>query len=343
MKYNEELMDFEMALRFSVVTNKSFICFVNKEIEVTPQVVVKQAVERILSDLDGLEIEVLDSFLDTKCNNKTKSEDCKIKITIVPNLNNLTAEKQNVLSKYLRDNSNDIQGPRVKRNPKFQTTDLTNDKTEKNNTKYIVIGIVLYENKNEDENEDEEERLDKKSNVLTINDWLRNKFWLGCMAPVDESIEIVESIIYSMKDLEKYDTVVIKPVIKRYIEDIIVHLRMHNITYKPKGGGIQPDALHDIVALSQLISIMSSKYNKQLWFVTPDYIKIASMFYFPSHLRIVSDSSMDVSVAYGSKSHLVDEFLEKLNKVKFLARSQNPLFIESLVVKDVLTKIIPAI
>ena len=54
---------------------------------------------------------------------------------------------------------------------------------------------------------------------------------------------------------------------------------------------------------------------------------------------------MDSSLLYGSDPNLVDEMLEKLAKIKHeeVDEFKNPLFLESLVVKNVLSKVVPPV
>ena len=63
------------------------------------------------------------------------------------------------------------------------------------------------------------------------------------------------------------------------------------------------------------------------------------------HLELVQRSSMDSSLLYGSDPNLVDEMLEKLAKIKCeeVNEFENPLFLESLVVKNVLSKVVPPV
>lgn len=175
---------------------------------------------------------------------------------------------------------------------------------------------------------------------IKLQDWLKHRFWLS----FSESPELItpsptqlETPVEPFRDFGAHVTC--RPVIRRYVLDIMVHLRMHRMLDITKGGGVHAGSLNDVVQLAKLLSF--DRFNKN--FVTPEHVKLACQWYFPLHLELVRDSSMDVSVLYGSKPDMVDGFLDKIAQLKLAQSSMAhyPLFLEALIVRDVLKKVVP--
>ncbi|QLL30596.1 hypothetical protein HG536_0A04140 [Torulaspora globosa] len=206
------------------------------------------------------------------------------------------------------------------------------------NQNLVLIAMVPWESRIEDgaRNLDADKTL---RSSINLRDWLKHRFWLACY-DLHRSHSIPSPI--EIEDFKAIDAqVCCKHLIRRYILDIIVHIRMHRLLDITKGGGAHTGSLHDIEALAKLISYY--KFAKK--FVTPDHVKMACIWYFPLHLELVRNASMDISVLYGSRPDMVDGFLEKIAQLKVAQSNmaQNPLFLETLVVKDVLKKVVPPV
>lgn len=206
----------------------------------------------------------------------------------------------------------------------------------------IYIGMISWQAISHTDAARDLDPQDTLSSSVKLQDWLKHRFWLSFYErpePIPPSPIHHESTIKPYSSIDSQVTC--KPAIQRYILDIMVHLRMHRMLNITKGGGVHTNSLRDLVQLAKLISY--NKANKQ--FVTPEHIKIACQWYLPVHLELVRDSSMDVSVLYGSKPDMVDGFLERIAQLKLAQSSMahNPLFLETLIVRDVLKRVIPPV
>lgn len=202
----------------------------------------------------------------------------------------------------------------------------------------VVIAMIPWETHSQDSARDLDVDQALKS-AVSLRDWLRHRFWLACYdvhtghsIPRPTEVEPFTSIDSQVS---------CKDSIRRYILDILIHLRMHRMLDITKGGGAHTGSLHDIVALAKLLSYY--KFAKR--FVTPEHVKTACVWYFPLHLELVRNSSMDISILYGSKPGMVDGFLQKIAQLKAAQSdmAHNPLFLETLIVKDVLRKVVPPV
>lgn len=277
-----------------------------------------------------------------KDNNESKILSCAEKkqifeIFIIPEINRLTNKEQRILAKCMR----------------YSTL---------NDIKRIFIGIVEWKHWS-DENQNDRSRVAYQEilkSPIIISDWLRNKFWIACHSPKVESLDSsLSSGYYSENEstpddfiandlLEneyrsiwsKLPQVHMESSLQRYLLDVMVHLRTHRLTYHAKGGGAHSNSVKDISMLSKLMSLDSNKM-----FVTPRELKQAMFWYYPIHIVIINHISMDSSILYGSKIKLVEEFLNKVGKVKEIKTEEfeNPFFIESLVIKDVINKVVPPV
>ena len=345
----EKLISFETGLQYSVATGKSFICFVEENSAFSDDncTSLEAAVEHIYKENQDVKVEILNIL--KLCDGADRSESDStsstnagklVKISIVPRINKLTQQEEVQLVKKIRRYSEHAPKSQYAKQDCRSSAMIP---TVRQAPKHIFIGVLKYQKAHTEENSGEDSATAKGSPKM--QDWLRKSFWLASTTPVGGNSPIAA--------MGPYDRVNIHPRLRRYIYDIMVHLRMHALSLKTKGGGIHHHSLDDITQLSQLISITSSRASTTLmdhvtsderrWFVTPDYVKIACMYYFPLQLQIIENSSMDVSVSYGSKPRLVDDLLQKLQAVQQLADTDNPLFLQALVVRDVLSKVIPAI
>ncbi|QLG72636.1 hypothetical protein HG535_0D03440 [Zygotorulaspora mrakii] len=179
---------------------------------------------------------------------------------------------------------------------------------------------------------------DHERHIISMRDWLKHRFWIACLEPNEtDSVNLRTEPSYDIP----YTEVHCSPAVRRYVLDVMVHLRMHRFVDITKGGGIQTMALNDVIVLSQLISKTTFKKN----FITPEHVKIACIWYFPLHIDMLKDASIDTTVQYGSRPDMIDDFLDKLYKLndEEAKKIENPLFLETLVVHDVLNKIVPPV
>lgn len=211
-------------------------------------------------------------------------------------------------------------------------------RTTAHNRNLVLIAMIPWESRMESSARDLDVDETLRSNV-NLRDWLKHRFWLACY-DLHQGLTIPSPL--EVEDFKTIDPQVsCKHSIRRYILDIVVHLRMHRLLDTTKGGGAHTGSLNDVVALAKLLSY--HKFNKR--FVTPDHVKMACVWYFPLHLELIRNASMDISVLYGSKPDMVDGFLEKISQLKVAQSNmaQNPLFLETLIVKDVLKRVVPPV
>lgn len=260
-------------------------------------------------------------------------------IFIIPNINDLDNSEQRALAKCMRN---------------FNLT----------NVRRIFIGILQWEAyKPENTNDEMKARLAYQEileSPIKISDWLRNKFWMACHSPtVDLSESSLSSGYYSENESTPDESISddtmrseylsnwltlpqihMESSLQRYLLDILVHLRLHRITYHAKGAGAHSNSVKDVIILSKIISLDSNKM-----FVTPRELKQAINWYYPMHVIVINHVSMDTSILYGSKVDLIEEFLNKVGKIKEIKSEEfeNPFFIETLVIKDVISKVVPPV
>nr|CAI6684921.1 CIC_HP1_G0030220.mRNA.1.CDS.1 [Saccharomyces cerevisiae] len=355
---DHNLPDFQTCLKFSVTAKKSFLCMyrdsVSKEklassMPSTCDIQLKRAINDAYPG-GGIKVTVLNSTtasLDSLATTHVK----EFEIVIIPDINSLLQPDQAKLVKIMRDCTVAIE--------KAQST-------------RIFIGVVHWNNPVQPsgaaKDGDEAGKPAPKTRIFLptsfrMGAWLKHKFWFACAPPYLDFESSTESSINTrannsigMAEEEKQEPeskrsiilneeanlndVFVGSTVRRYILDIMVHLRTHRLTYNAKAGGVYTNSLDDVVLLSRLIGLHSGKM-----FVSPSHVKEASRWYFPMHLELVQRSSMDSSLLYGSDPNLVDEMLEKLAKIKCdeVNEFENPLFLESLVVKNVLSKVVPPV
>lgn len=211
-----------------------------------------------------------------------------------------------------------------------------------------------------------------KSFSTGFEDWIRHKFWLVttlAMPNIKPVIEVQaaddtasfssvvitkdeakeeEAITGSSDGAEKiisgdyknYDNIHIQASLRRYILDIMVHIRTHRLTFNARGGGIHKNCYSNMITLSKIICIKDHKS-----FVVPQHVRLAAMWFLPLQLSVIDDSLKDNSILYGSKPELVRELMKRVVYVrnKQIIDMDNPLFMEALIVKSALKKIVPPV
>lgn len=204
----------------------------------------------------------------------------------------------------------------------------------------LFIGMISWDTTKESEMSGDIELA--LSSRITSEDWLKHKFWFACCEPNENELfsPLMEATPESPAELQ-YTDVHVNRSIHRYILDVMIHLRMHKLVDTTKGGGVHTSALRDVLALSQLIAL----YRFKKRFVTPEHVKLACTWYFPLHIEILKASTMDASVLYGSRPELVEGMLKCIADVKLskTVETENPLFLETVVVQDVLNKVVPPV
>lgn len=331
------LPDFEECLKYSILGKRSFVTFVRKDSveeatkSISPELLVQRAVSNLLHGLRFQCVILNEISANSIIFDDEKDGDIKYDIRVIPNVNSLSKDEQTILAKQM-------------------TIDET--KAEETFPIQIFIGIVPW-SVNTSETDGKIHTTVLKSSIQ-VCDWLKHKFWIAGLTPeehlsddnndskgaTDTIEEGLEGITESINIKNDFSEVHMEPAVRRYILDIMVHLRLHRLTYSGKGGGIIKDALDSMILLCKILSFERGKM-----FVTPNIVKEVSFIYFPMHLVLITTSARDTSILYGSKSKLVEEFLDNIAKVKLqnVKDSNNALFLEYLVVNDVLSKIVPTI
>ncbi|QHS74497.1 Mtc2p [Saccharomyces paradoxus] len=355
---DHNLPDFQTCLKFSVTAKKSFLCMyrdgVPKEklassMPSSCNIQLKRAINDAYPD-GGIKVTVMSSTT-VSIDSLATTHVQDFEIVIIPDINSLSQPDQAKLVKIMRDSK------------------MTSEKAQ---PRRIFIGVVHWNNpvppSSAANDEDDASKAAPKTRIflptsLHIGAWLKHKFWFACAPPYLDFESSTESSIHTRADSgagiareeeqepegkksvilneeANLNDIFVGSTVKRYILDIMVHLRTHRLTYNAKAGGVYTNSLDDVVLLSRLIGLHSGKM-----FVSPSHVKEASKWYFPMHLELVQRSSMDSSLLYGSDPSLVDEMLEKLAKIKYeeVNEFENPLFLESLVVKNVLSKVVPPV
>ena len=367
------LEDFETTLRYSLVAGKSFLCF--SKFGEAPEQVIVRSIKRILHDsevtfrcsvLEDVTEESLQaaqtisSSVTARRGDNDKDDNIALDIKIINNINELSRDSQTLLVKHMR------LYPGVYR----ADGSLREAGSSSPTTTHIFIGIVDWVAPDDEDTIGNGGTSNKViTQCLKIDPWLRNKLWCSCRMPdfntegdleslqaspvPSISDEIEESGIRretkgtgpdSFKRLNVDKTrkalaaVHLESSLRRYVLDIMVHLRMHRLIYHGKGGGVGTDALPDVLLLAKFISLdLGNPY------VTPREIKKACRWYFPMHLILISKPSQDTTLLYGSKLSLVQDFVNSIVRVgEIKSRDmETPLFLESLVTDNVLNKVIP--
>lgn len=308
----DELPDLFTCLEFCLSVQKNLLYFYEQESQEANEIDIERRVNALKSTIEhnfsesAVVCRVTKQILPIEPGNSDQLE-----IHIIPKIDSLDRDQQNLLVKNMNGNPH-----------------------------RIYIGMIAWKSISHNNVARDLDTRDTLSSSVKLRDWLKHRFWLSFS---ERPEPIPPSPMQSKSQVENYLSidghVTCKPAIRRYILDIMVHLRMHRMLDITKGGGVHTGSLEDVVQLAKLLSY--KKYNKN--FVIPEHVKLACQWYFPSHLELVRDSSMDVSVLYGSKPEMVDGFLDKIAQLKLAQSSMahNPLFLEALIVRDVLKRVVP--
>ncbi|SCU89755.1 LANO_0D06260g1_1 [Lachancea nothofagi CBS 11611] len=169
--------------------------------------------------------------------------------------------------------------------------------------------------------------------------YLKRQFWFACAEPRPQDlVELSEDEIEPLKVTLRQ--VHVHPSVRRYVLDIIVHLRIHRFAKQASGGGCSTRALGDMLELCQTLALAQDRS-----FVIPDLVKLASEWYFPFHLELIQDPRHEISLQFGSDPDLVTQLIDKLHSFSLqrTQETQYPLYFQYMVLRDVLEKIVPAI
>lgn len=316
-----------------------------------------------------------------KNTNKVVSDTDSVNITvpvarvfIIPDLNGLSKVEQNELVDIM---SSDLY------NPKFPSR----FRRKQYNT--IYIGLVKVPPLDSDPSIDIHKTSDLLKCCIKVQPWLKNKFWIACASPnkAEVNYKFQSTFVYENDETKRHDNVSVKdisdiaslslknssstisefdlekdikviPPLKRYIMDIMVHIRMHRLTVNHLVGGAFSNALNDLLELSRIIA-----FDKGVTFTTPADIKLACYWYFQSHIELIKIAQDDNSILYGSKPELVNDVLETFASLKLqqlpnykdenykkpknapdiVDYNINPLFLEYWVIRDVISKVVPPV
>ncbi|AET41215.1 Mtc2p Ecym_7389 [Eremothecium cymbalariae DBVPG len=174
-----------------------------------------------------------------------------------------------------------------------------------------------------------------------LSGYLKSKFWFATAEPT-KAVSKETLLLTSPQDCHR---ITIHSSIRRYVLDIVVFLRMHRLANQSLSGGASTKSLDDILQLTQwLVATGSgSASSKPRTFANPDVVQQACLWYFPMHMELIKDPQNDTSVMYGSEPRFVEELIVGLREFTRRAGTGNPLVMETLVVKDVLNKVVPAL
>lgn len=162
--------------------------------------------------------------------------------------------------------------------------------------------------------------------------YLRHQFWFACGERLGQwqALPVTESVV---------DSIFMHNSIRRYILDLIVHLRMHRLSKPGQGGGAHSRSLNDMVLLCKWIALTSGSS-----FITPDMAQVACEQYFPWHLQLIESAKEESSTMYGSQEEVVEELISRFDTfgIKMAQEYMNPLFKQLCVVQSVMKDVIPA-
>ncbi|SCV01479.1 LAME_0G16468g1_1 [Lachancea meyersii CBS 8951] len=169
--------------------------------------------------------------------------------------------------------------------------------------------------------------------------YLKRQFWFACHEPRPQDlVELSELELPSLRSTLRQ--IHVHQSIRRYVLDIVVHLRVHRFSKQASGGGCSAHALGDMLELCQTLALAQERT-----FVVPDLVKLAAQWYFPFHIEVIQDPRHEISLQFGSDPDLVAQVLEKLRNFS-LHRSretQYPLYFQFMVLRDVLRIVVPPI
>lgn len=321
----DKLPDFLSCIRFAMAAKKHLVYFYNikesenpieEQLDIERQTtLLKNIVERLYAK-EGFHCYVLKHIPEEGLPAHNDQMDTGVEVIIIPQVHTLSKEEQNVLVRMMVS-------------------------SQSSKPARIFIGMIPWDMAKESTMSNNIELA--LSSRINLEDWLKHKFWFACCEPDENELfsPLLDASLPEPLGEIRYTDVHCNMSLHRYILDIMVHLRMHKLVDTTKGGGVHTAALNDVMVLSRLIAL----YNFKKRFVTPDHVKLACVWYFPLHLEILKGSEMDTSVLYGSRPELVDGMLKCIADVKLskTVETENPLFLETIVVQDVLNKVVPPV
>ncbi|GCE97095.1 maintenance of telomere capping protein 2 [Zygosaccharomyces mellis] len=320
-----KLPDFISCLRFMMAAKKHLMYFysvkepdspTSEQLEIERQAaLLRNIVERLYLS-EGVSCYVLKNIPQEELPTSSDQTHTGVEVIIIPQVHKLSKDEQNVLVRMMR--SSQVSRP-VR----------------------LFVGMISWNTTKESAMSGNIELA--LSSRITSEDWLKHKFWFASYEPNENELfsPLTETTSESIGGEIQYTDVHVNRSIHRYILDIMIHLRMHKLVDTTKGGGIHTSALKDVLILSQLIALC--RFKKR--FVTPEHVKLACIWYFPLHIEILKGSTMDASVLYGSRPELVEGMLKCIADVKLskTVETENPLFLETVVVQDVLNRVVPPV
>ncbi|CUS20634.1 LAQU0S01e11122g1_1 [Lachancea quebecensis] len=169
--------------------------------------------------------------------------------------------------------------------------------------------------------------------------YLKRQFWFACAEPAtgdatDLREEALSQLRTSLRGIHVHHS------IRRYVLDIIMHLRVHRFSSQASGGGCSTHSLRDTLELCQTLALVEERP-----FVVPDIVKTAAYWYFPFHLELIQDPSHEISLQYGSDPDLVAQLVNAMQQFSLDRASEihYPLYFQYMVLRDVLNLVVPAI
>ncbi|SCU94733.1 LADA_0G10748g1_1 [Lachancea dasiensis] len=169
--------------------------------------------------------------------------------------------------------------------------------------------------------------------------YLKRQFWFACGEPRIQ--DLVELSLQELAPLrEALAQIHVQPSIRRYILDVVVHLRVHRFAKQATGGGCSSRALGDMLDLCQTLALAQERQ-----FVVPDLVRLAAQWYFPFHIELIQDPSHEISLQFGSDPDIVAQVLYKLQdfSIQRAEKTKYPLYFQYMVLRDVLHRVVPPI
>ncbi|AGO10425.1 AaceriABL031Wp [[Ashbya] aceris (nom. inval.)] len=166
---------------------------------------------------------------------------------------------------------------------------------------------------------------------LGTTNYLRRQFWFATRGPrrACDVLPVSEPGVFT-----------VHPAVHRYVLDILIHIRMHRLLDHSQAGGASSSSADDVLDLCQWLCSVNHPTKT---FVTPDDVQQACAWYFPMHLDVIRLPQQESSVLYGTSMKVAEDLLSGLHTfLKKTETAHNPLLLETLIVQDVLNKVVPA-
>ncbi|AAS50740.2 ABL031Wp [Eremothecium gossypii ATCC 10895] len=165
-----------------------------------------------------------------------------------------------------------------------------------------------------------------------MTNFLRRQFWFATRGP--------KRACGALR-LPKRAAFTVHPAVHRYVLDVLVHIRMHRLLDHSQAGGASSSSAEDVLDLCRWLC---SANHPEKTFVTPDDVQQACAWYFPMHLDVIRLPQQEASVLYGTSMKFAEDLLIGLRTfLKKTGTVDNPLLLETLIVQEVLGKVVPAI